>query len=261
MRTVSRLSITPVKSMALLHPREVRVEPFGVLENRRFYLADETGRMYTGVKHGPLVRIRAEYDAAAERLRLAFPGGAVVEDGVERTGVAVVTDFYGRPVRGRVVEGPWTEALSEHEGTAVRLVRTEEAGAANDVWPVTLVSIASAQELSRRSGEAKEPLDTRRFRILIEMEGCAPHEEDTWIGGRVRVGEAVFGVPGAIPRCAVTTQDPTTGIRDFPTLKAIRAYRGLDAGGDIDFGVYGEVLRPGTVRAGDEVVPLTDGEG
>jgi uncharacterized protein YcbX len=49
----------------------------------------------------------------------------------------------------------------------------------------------------------------------------------------------------------VTTLDPATGIRDFPTLHVIKGYRGVTRKGNVHFGVYAEVLEPGTVRVGD----------
>ncbi len=61
---------------------------------------------------------------------------------------------------------------------------------------------------------------------------------------------------GAVPRCVITTLDPATGHRDFPTLHVIRRYRGVSADGDLPFGVYADVLEPGTVRVGDPVRPL-----
>ena len=43
MRTVARISIAPVKSLALQHPDRVRLETWGVPENRRFYRPTRMG--------------------------------------------------------------------------------------------------------------------------------------------------------------------------------------------------------------------------
>ena len=83
-----------------------------------------------------------------------------------------------------------------------------------------------------------------------------PHEEDTWAGRPVRVGGAVIRIDEPVPRCVVTTLDPNTGIRDFPTLRVIRDYRGVNAENQLEFGVYAEVVEPGEVRVGDAVEPL-----
>lgn len=253
MPSVSRLSIAPVKSLGLVHPREVSLERHGAAENRRFYLIDAHGRLFNGVAYGPLVQVEARCDSPGERLSLGFPDGALVEGEVE-LGEPVDTDFYGRRVLGRIVAGPWAEALSDYAGAPLRLVRTERPGAACDVHAATLVSGASLEELRRRAGRT-EPVDSRRFRMLIEIDGCAPHAEDTWRDRRVRAGEAVLRVRSAVARCAVTTQDPATGIPDLDTLRVIKSYRGLREGRKIDFGVYADVEEPGLVRVGDPVEP------
>src|SRR5512134_3220264 len=78
MPTVARFNVTPVKATRLHHPDEVRIEPYGVVGNREFFLVDEDGRLIGGSRIGELVGIRAEYDATADGLRLRFPDGAEV---------------------------------------------------------------------------------------------------------------------------------------------------------------------------------------
>ena len=70
------------------------------------------------------------------------------------------------------------------------------------------------------------PVDGRRFRMLIELAGGGAHEEDTWIGRRIELGETVMFVSKQVARCAITTQDPDTGARDLDTLRTIISYRG-----------------------------------
>ena len=62
--SVAWITIAPVKSLALVHRDEVELEPFGVRENRRFYLVDDNGRMINGKVVGPLVRVVPDYDDA-----------------------------------------------------------------------------------------------------------------------------------------------------------------------------------------------------
>ncbi len=253
MATVSLLSISPVKGLALAHPDEVDVTPTGVAENRRFFLRDERGKHWNGLADGPLFAVRAETDAAGERLRLEFPDGEVIDGPVE-LGEPVVTPWFGRSVRGRYVEGRANDAFSSLLGAPVRLVRTDTPGAAVDDAPVSILSDASLAELARRS--QREEVDGRRFRMLVHVAGTAPHEEDEWIGRSVRIGAAVVRVTSFDSRCRMTTRNPDTGVRDFDTLKAIKSYRGVRDGKGIDFGVYAVVEAPGRVRVGDSVEPL-----
>jgi uncharacterized protein YcbX len=101
-----------------------------------------------------------------------------------------------------------------------------------------------------------DEIDGRRFRMLIDLEGAAPREEDSWIGRRIALGDAILRVTKPDARCAITTQDPDTGVRDLDTLRTIISYRGLREGKHADLGVLADVERPGRIRVGDEVVPL-----
>ena len=252
MPSVARLSTTPVKSLLLHHPEEILLEPFGVATDRRFYLIRDDGRLLAGLHHGPLALVRADWDPGPDRLTLTLPDDEVVEGDVVLAD-PVLTDFWGHRVGGRVVRGPWGEALSAFAGRPVRLVKADAPAGGVDVEPVTLVSSESIGELARQAGF--DVVDGRRFRMLLEVEGCAPHEEDTWSGRRLRLGEAVVEIGGPVPRCATTTRDPSSGKRDFDALREIASYRGKREGKKIDFGVYARVVEPGRVRVGDPVEP------
>jgi uncharacterized protein YcbX len=252
MPTLVRISTTPVKSLLLHHPDEIELEPFGVARDRRFYLIREDGRLLAGLHHGPLALVRADWEPEPDRLTLTFPDGSVVE-GQVALAESVLTDFWGHRVEGRLVVGPWSNALSDFAGRAVRLVKTDASAGGVDAEPLTLVSSESVAELGRQAG--LDAVDARRFRMLLEIEGCAPHEEDTWAGRHVRLGEAVVEIGGPVARCATTTRDPNTGKRDLDTLREIAAYRGKRDGKKIDFGVYAQVVRPGRIRVGDPVEP------
>jgi uncharacterized protein YcbX len=252
---VSALSVAPVKGLALVHPDEVFLGPEGVADNRRFHVVDADGRRYGLLRDGSLALVSATFDAELDRLELLFPDGESVA-GIVDEGEPISTDFYGREVPGRVVEGPWAPALSEYAGRPLRLVRPNAAGAGVDRerGTITMLSDASLEELARRGGV--DEVDGRRFRMLIQVGGCRAHEEDEWLGRRVRVGDAIVALHEQVARCAITTQNPETGRRDFDTLRTIKEYRGLRDGEGIDFGVFGEVVEPGAVRVGDPVEPL-----
>ncbi len=98
-------------------------------------------------------------------------------------------------------------------------------------------------------------LDHRRFRPSLLLQGGDPHQEDSWLGGRIQVGtELRLIVAAPDPRCAIITQDPDTGRRDLDLLRLILEYRPSPR--NAYFGVYGLVEQPGTVSVGDEVSVL-----
>jgi uncharacterized protein YcbX len=251
--TVARISISPVKGFRLSHPEEADLGPDGVVENRRFFLIGPDGeRLRSSLTPWP-VRVRADYDPGAERLRMEFPDGREVGGDAARLGEPVRSAAGSLDISGRVVEGPWERPLSELASHAVRLVRADRVGSGLH-GPVTVVSDGSLWRLTHEAG--REELDARRFRMLFEISGCEPHEEDTWAGRSFAVGGAVIRIGGPVDRCAVTTRDPDTGERDLDTLRHIRAYRGQrESDGAILFGVYAKVVEPGRVRVGDAFEP------
>jgi uncharacterized protein YcbX len=256
MPSVARIGVTPVKSLALAHPDEVSLGPAGVPGDRSFYVVDDEGKMFSARQFGPMQTIVPSFDDAADTLSLTFPDGSVVAGAAGELAEPLVTDFWGRPVRAHALRGPWADALSAFIGSTVRLARCDQPGDGTDVYHVTLMSRASVAELAARGG-AKGDLDSRRFRMTFELDGCAPHEEDTWAAKRVRFGEALLRVYGQVPRCVLTTRSPSTGMKDFDTLKVIAAYRELMPNQEgIPFGMYAEVEHPGRVRVGDDVEVL-----
>jgi hypothetical protein len=252
---VSRLSIAPVRSLGLLHPPAIDVTETGVIEDRRFFLIDDQGRLVDRIVAGPLVRVAAWTDPEANRLRLTLPDGTVIEDDIV-LGEAIETAVHSRTAVGHLVVGPWAAALEPFAGRRVRIVRCDQPGGTRFKEgqvrnAVSLVSVGSVRRLAAQVGH--DELDARRFRMLIEVEGAEAHVEDGWIGGRIAIGSAELAITKADARCAITTQDPETGRRDLDTLRSIIAYRGITADRKALFGVLGEVARPGRISVGDEV--------
>jgi uncharacterized protein YcbX len=254
---VTRISIAPVKGLALHQLDEAEVGPNGVAENRRLHLVDAGGRLVNGKVSMRLSLVASRLDLAAGTLALEFPGGQVVAGALE-LGEPFETVFFGRPAAGRIVVGPWAAALSAYAGIDLRLIMSDEVGAASDRGPdagVSVISAASIADLAHTGGV--ESLDARRFRMLFEVDGVGPYAEDGWIGRDVRVGGAVVHLSGNIGRCVVTTCDPATGERDFDTLGVLAGYRREIATTEpLPLGVVGDVVTTGRVRVGDPVLPL-----
>jgi uncharacterized protein len=224
---VVRISLAPVKAMALVHPAEVVVGAIGVVGNRRFWLRDENGNLFNAKKEGRLLQIRPEWDESSRVLALTFPDGRRVE-GVVELGEPVDAIVYG-------------ELLWADDNGVDRL--TAEG-------TVSIISTASLERLGEEMG-IDRPVDGRRFRMLFEIDGVAANEEDTWIGRHLQVGDSELIVTGDIGRCVVTSRDPETGLTDMPTLAALAAYRREGHSEPLPLGIKGTVYTPGRVRLGD----------
>jgi uncharacterized protein YcbX len=242
----------PVKGLAVRQLDQCDLTEAGITGDREFFLVDENDRLVNSKGLGALQQIVPRYDREAGSLTLAFPDGTAVSHEVGFNG-SLGAGFWGATVEVRIVEGPWSEAISNFAGRDLRLVGGS--GPAPDrrrSGAATLLGTGSLHALARILGV--EEVDERRFRMNFGVDGLGEHQEDEWLGRRVRLGEAVVVPQGNVGRCAVTTQNPDTGAPDLDTLKALAAYRRvIQTTEPLPFGVYAVVAHPGRVRVGDPV--------
>jgi uncharacterized protein YcbX len=252
---VAWISHCPVKGLAVRQLDECELTEAGIRGDREFFLVDENDRLVNSKGLGTLQQIVPRYDREADSLTLEFPDGTTIADTVGFDG-SVGANFWGITVDARVVEGPWSEAISSFAGRDLRLVGGS--GPAPDrrrSGAATLLGTGSLQAMARALGV--DEVDERRFRMNFGIEGLAEHGEDEWLGRRVRLGGAVVVPQGNVGRCAVTTQNPDTGTPDLDTLKALAAYRReAETTEPLPFGVHAAVAQPGRVRVGDAVEPI-----
>jgi hypothetical protein len=249
--TVTGLAVAAVKGTRVHPVEQVELAEDGARDNRAFYVIDNRGRMVNGKRLGQLQAVLASFDPDAGELALTFPDGESVR-GTVRYGEEVATRFFSLDLWARPLEGPWSDALSAFAGQPLRLVKAGSAVDRGRRGAVSLISRASMRRLAEEAGE--DEVDVRRFRMLIEIDGVAAHEEDRWVGRRVRVGPALLAMHGHVGRCLVTGLDPDSGEATLPTLELLGNYRrDLKSTEPLPFGVYGEVLETGTVSVGDPV--------
>ena len=162
-----------------------------------------------------MVQVAAWTDPDATVLRLTFPDGRS-----SRTTSAWRTRSRRRstaaPASATSSTGRSRRRSATFLGRDVLLVRCDEPGGTRIANAATLVSDGSLDALGGVLGVGV--VDARRFRMLIELDGGAPHEEDAWIGGRIALGDTILRITAGVARCAMTTHDPDTGQRDLDTL-------------------------------------------
>jgi MOSC domain-containing protein len=249
--SVAGLAITPVKGMRIAAVEQIELGEWGARGNRVFYVVDDRARLVNGKQLGALHTIVPEYDPDAGTLALTFPDGSRAA-GTVQYDATVATRFFSQPRDARKLRGPWSEALSAFVGRPLTLVEAEIAVDRGREGSTSIISRSSLRRLADIA--RRDAVDARRFRMLIEIDGVGAHEEDGWVGRRVRVGEATLAMHGHVGRCLTTSRDPESGDVDLPTLDVLGSYRReLDSTEPLPFGIYGEVLQGGTVRLGDAV--------
>jgi len=251
--TVSRLAIAPVKGLRLLAASEITIGPHGVTGDREFLVVGNDGKLLLTTRTPALVNIEPAWDRERGVLMLRFPDGSIVQDTPEPGPPAVTRMYDGRELRGRIIRGPLSAALSGYLGQEVHLLRRDPEQLGHDDEPVTLMSEASLQALAPELGGTAP--DPRRFRMSIMITGTGAWAEHGWGGQQLAIGEAVLRVITPVPRCVVTTRNPESGTTDARVLHALARLRGRD---DITFGVWCGIVRPGRIRLGDQVQRVAD---
>ena len=131
------------------------------------------------------------------------------------------------------------------EAEAQRPIELRELPGENfDAAHVLIVNLATVHAFALEAGM---PIDPRRFRANLYIEGLEPEEELRWLGRVIRAGDAELEVVDRCKRCKVITMDPDTTVAT-PELLRLLVERH-----DERLGMYCRVARPGRVAVGDSV--------
>ena len=147
-------------------------------------------------------------------------------------------------LRGEVLQ----REIAERLGSAVELMELK-----HGIFDDASVSVISAATIAGIGREAGMEIDRRRMRanIVLETEDLEPFLEDGWVGGTLVFGEgesmAAVSVTARDLRCVMVNFDPDTGAQDARVMKAVVRLTGNYAG------VYGTVVRTGTIHVGQTV--------
>lgn len=259
MITVVQLGQVYVKATQFLHPNTVYVDKSGIRYDREFALVEDDGKFISADSHGSFFPLKFMFDGAQDTLQLDLPDGRTVVGPAQGSGRTWAINHAGlRDIELAMVEGPWTETLSAYAGRPIHLARCAKTSGAIDVLPVTLITTGALRRLAREVGA---PVDAARFRAGFVLDNGIEHEEDAWVGRRIRIGSVTLKVRTAVPRCGITGFNPTSGVRDQEVMKGLIRYRDKSALPDgklpgfatPGFAAYAEVLEPGTARIGDAV--------
>ncbi|OZD30931.1 MOSC domain-containing protein [Rhodococcus sp. 06-1477-1B] len=195
-----------------------------------------------------LARVDLAFDDEARTLRMRVDDidlTAHLDDDGDRTRVAEAMTAYLRTTS----DAPLLEA----DGILPLGLLGDGRTARFQDRPRGFVSLHGAASVEQVAAAVPAPVDDRRFRSNIVVSGADAWAELDWTG-RVRIGDVLFEVQKPIERCAAITANPDTGVRDARLLRVLTGEFGQDEP------TLGILLLPvdggGTIRGGDEVVPL-----
>jgi uncharacterized protein YcbX len=116
---------------------------------------------------------------------------------------------------------------------------------------ISVITSDTVREVCRLAGTSA---DTRRFRpnIVVRSRRALPFEEDEWLGGVLKFGDANDGPAVTVTthdvRCAMVNIDPDSGSLAPEVFKAVVRANQNNAG------IYGTVTRIGRLEAGQTIV-------
>lgn len=204
-------------------------------------VGDRFGAVFATM-HGTQRRINAEVVPRLLAWAAAYPsanGTLLTRDGLPQP---AITAPDGR-------SRPWDDpelpsALGDDLGREVTLV-SETAGLPDRPGTLHITVEGSHRALEASLGVE---IDARRFRSNLHVELDAdPYAEESWIGRRMRIGDAEFEVVQGCVRCAIPTRDPDTQEKWPQLLRWLAAERAMT------FGIIVRALGPAVVRPSDPV--------
>jgi uncharacterized protein YcbX len=179
-----------------------------------------------------MARFNAHLDTAAQTLAI-YEAGTLRAQGALATaaGRGEIENFFAAVFAHKIERPPRLVSAPGHTFSDV------------GAKVVSLINQASIRDLEAKLGTSVHPL---RFRANLYFDGGQPWAEFDWIGREIAIGGARLKVVKRIERCAATTVNPETAVRDLEVPKALRRHYG-----HTDMGVYAKVIAGGDVASAD----------
>ncbi|HEY1915447.1 MAG TPA: MOSC N-terminal beta barrel domain-containing protein [Streptosporangiaceae bacterium] len=278
MSTVEAVFRYPVKSMLGTRVEHAEVRASGVVADRRWALVDsQTGKIASAKQPRlwrSLLQLHADYHESADgtqdngAVTIRLPDGTVVRAG-EPDADETLSRFVGRAVKLRQGREPGAEIDRAVPGEVLALgTRAEVAfetlelsqqapgGSFVDFAPVHLITTATLAAVNSAVSTAPRP---RIFRpnLIVATPELSGYAENDWVGRHVAIGGQVrLEIFLPTPRCAIPTLAHGRDTGNPQVLRALARSNRIDIDGfglQTCAGVYAKVVRPGQIRAGDEV--------
>ena len=244
--TVAQICRYPVKGLNAEPLERVALTEGRALPNdRRFAIAhgSVTADAAPGAWQPRRSFLHLAKDEKLAQVRVRFDdesGEMTIERADKPVARGKVTELMGRTLVAQF----FASFMAEQLRGAPRLVEAAEQPFTDLDQPyLSIIGLASISDLER---VVREPVDARRFRANLYLEGSEAWAELGWIGKELQIGGARLRVEGPIDRCAATNVNPDSAARDLNIPLALQ--RGF---GHVDMGVYARVVESGEIAQGD----------
>jgi hypothetical protein len=181
-----------------------------------------------------LAALRTHFDDASHVLTISRGSEVVAQGDLETTeGRAAIESFFATAFAGRIKGPPKVLTSPGHSFSDV----------ARKV--VSIINLSSVAAIETMVGSPVNPL---RFRANVYVKGWPAWHEASLLDQTLAIGTARARVVKRITRCAAVNVDPELGVRDLEIPQAL-----MRRFGNVECGIYAEVIEGGTVSVGDAV--------
>ena len=193
-----------------------------------------------------LARLNLRFDERRQRLTIYSENKLLADGSLDEAGRGHVVDA----ITGYVLSLDDNPLQGQPERLPLKLVGdgTTPHYQDNEAGQVTLHSRESLASVGVAIGDAN--LNELRFRHNIVIDGVAAWEEQSWVGGKLRVGDVAFETVVPKVRCLATHANPLTGERDLQVMQMLVK---MFAQREPTFGVGMLSEAGGEIRVGDTV--------
>lgn len=230
---VSGLWRYPVKSLRGMACERFVLGRRGPQWDRQWMLVDPAGHFLSQRQQPRMALI--DVQLADDALVFHAPGMAELRLPLEGGGEQMTVEIWRDRCMGERVSTEADRWLGDFLGLDCHLVRFpdraerqvdrryaragDQVGFA-DGFPLLLITQASLDALNER---LTTPVDMRRFRPNLVIEGAEPHAEDRW--KRLGIGGLEFEIVKPCSRCPIPGIDPDTAERSSEVLRVLASYR------------------------------------
>ena len=232
--TITAINTFPVKGLSACRHEAIQLSAGAMLPFDRAWAIEAGARKFDPAQPAWLPKISFAQLMSHEKLaqletRFEASGGSAVLT-VLRDGKQVARGDLATPIGRQLIE----QFIAGFMGSDLRgSPKIVHAGGHHfaDVPArfISVLNLASVREIERVAGK---PIDPRRFRANIHIDAAEPWEEFRWLGKTLSVeGNPAFRVAERITRCAATSVNPDTAVRDMNLPRLLdSAFRHEDCG-------------------------------
>jgi hypothetical protein len=165
---------------------------------------------------------------------------------IERDGELLATGDLGTPDGRAAIENFFETSMASERRGAFRVLEAPGHSFSDLAKKVvSIINLDTVEDFARVLGQEVHPL---RFRANLYLADLPAWSEFDLIGKTLAIGDARLRIIKRIARCAATEVNPETALRDIDVPEILSRRRG-----DVDFGVYAEVIAAGKIAEGDPV--------